>query len=119
MVPSRTNETIGFIDIGTNSIHLSVVRYYGTVPGDTVFQDKEMLRLGRGLYSEGRIGKETITKAAIIVSRFVQTSRALGATEVLATATCAAREAPDGPDLVRAISKDVDVRVIPGTEGLG
>ena len=116
MVPSRTNETIGFIDIGTNSIHLSVVRYYGTVPGDTVFQDKEMLRLGRGLYSEGRIGKETIAKAAIIVSRFVQTSRALGATEVLATVTCAAREAPDGPDLVRAISKDVDVRVIPGTE---
>ena len=52
MVPSRTNETIGFIDIGTNSIHLSVVRYYGTVPGDTVFQDKEMLRLGRGLYSD-------------------------------------------------------------------
>ncbi len=116
MVPSIKNETIGFIDIGTNSIHLSVVRYYGTVPGDTVFQDKEMLRLGRGLYSEGRIGKETIRKAAIIVSRFVETARKMGSQEVLATATCAAREAPDGPELVKAISKYVDVRVIPGTE---
>ena len=63
MDPSRRNETIGFIDIGTNSIHLSVVRYYGAVPGDTVFQDKEMLRLGRGLYSDGRLGRETIRKA--------------------------------------------------------
>ncbi len=116
MAPSRTNETIGFIDIGTNSIHLSVVRYYGEVPGDTVFQDKEMLRLGRGLYSEGRIGKDTIRKAAIIVSRFVETSRNMGADEVVAMATCAAREAPDGHDLVKAISQHVDVRVIPGTE---
>ncbi|MBR4226576.1 MAG: Ppx/GppA family phosphatase [Candidatus Methanomethylophilaceae archaeon] len=116
MDPSRRNETIGFIDIGTNSIHLSVVRYYGAVPGDTVFQDKEMLRLGRGLYSDGRLGRETIRKAAIIVSRFVRTAKGMGAEEVVAMATCAAREAPDGPDLVRALSQHVDVRVIPGTE---
>ncbi len=113
---STESETVGFSDIGTNSIHLSVVRCYGAVPGDTVFQDKEMLRLGRGLYADGRIGRDTIRKAAIIVSRFARTARGMGAQEVLAMATCAAREAPDGHDLVRAVSQHVDVRVIPGTE---
>ena len=110
------HETVGFIDIGTNSIHLSVVRYYPGTTGASVFQDKVMIRLGRGLYTDGAIGRETIRDAALIVSRFVRMSRSMGADEIVAVATCAAREAPDAGELLRALSQYVDVSVVPGTE---
>ena len=112
------SETVGFIDVGTNSIHLLVVRFYKDSSGTPVFQDKETVRLGQSLYSTGRIDAETISKSAIVVSRFAQISKDLGADKVVAFATCAAREAANRDELIDALSSDseVEVKVIPGTE---
>lgn len=110
------SETVGFIDVGTNSIHLLVVRFYGGTAGTPVFQDKETVRLGQSLYSEGAISQEVIDKSAMVVSRFAGISRDMGADMIVAVATCAAREASNSKELVKALSKDVDVKVIPGTE---
>ncbi len=112
------SETVGFIDVGTNSIHLLVVRFYKDSSGTPVFQDKETVRLGQSLYSTGRIDDETIRKSAIVVSRFTQISKDLGADKVVAFATCAAREAANREELIEAISNnaEVEVKVIPGTE---
>ncbi len=117
MAPSDS-ETVGFIDVGTNSIHLLVVRFYRDSAGTAIFQDKESVRLGQSLYSTGRIADETIQKGALVISRFAQISRNLGADKVVAYATCAAREAVNRDDLISAISKDpgLEVKVIPGTE---
>lgn len=110
------SEVVGFIDVGTNSIHLLVVRFYADSAGIPVFQDKETVRLGQSLYSTGTIDDETISKAALVVSRFAEISRDMGAKKVVALATCAAREASNSRELIRALSKDVEVKVIPGTE---
>ena len=110
------SETVGFIDVGTNSIHLLVVRFYRDSSGTPVFQDKETVRLGQSLYSTGRIDDATIEKSRLVVSRFAQISRDLGAERVLAFATCAAREASNRDELIGAISECAEVKVIPGTE---
>lgn len=110
------SETVGFIDIGTNSIHLLVVRFYDGTAGTPVFQDKETVRLGQSLYADGSISKEIIDKSAMVVSRFARISRDMGAEKVVAVATCAAREASNSRELIRALSEDVEVQVIPGTE---
>lgn len=109
-------ETVGFIDVGTNSIHLLVVRFYRDSTGTPVFQDKETVRLGQSLYSTGRIDRETIDKSALVISRFAQISRDLGAEKVFAFATCAAREASNRKELLDALGSSADVQVIPGTE---
>ena len=116
MAASDDSETVGFIDVGTNSIHLLVVRFYKDSSGTPVFQDKETVRLGQSLYSTGRIDDATIEKSAVVVSRFAQISKDLGADKVLAFATCAAREAANRDDLINAISGSAEVKVIPGTE---
>lgn len=116
MAASDDSETVGFIDVGTNSIHLLVVRFYKDSSGTPVFQDKETVRLGQSLYSTGRIDDATIEKSAVVVSRFAQISKDLGADKVLAFATCAAREASNRDDLINAISGSAEVKVIPGTE---
>lgn len=108
-------ETVGFIDIGTNSVHLLVSRFYGGSGVSQVFQDKESIRLGRSLYENGRIDEDTISKAAIVISRFADTARIHGATKILAYATCAAREAPNFHELID-MCKGVEVHIIPGTE---
>lgn len=113
---SSDSETVGFIDIGTNSIHLLVVRFYRDSAGTPVFQDKETVRLGQSLYRTGRIDDEAIGKAALVVSRFASISREMGACRVVAYATCAAREAVNRTQLMDALPKDADVRIIPGTE---
>ena len=110
------SETVGFIDVGTNSIHLLVVRFYNGTAGTPVFQDKETVRLGQSLYAEGSISQEVIDKSAMVLSRFAGIARDMGADRVVAVATCAAREASNSKELIRALSKDVDVKVIPGTE---
>lgn len=51
-----------------------------------------------------------------MVSRFAGISRSLGASEVVAYATCAAREASNSKELLSAMPEDVEVKVIPGAE---
>lgn len=110
------SETVGFIDVGTNSIHLLVVRFFKDSTGTPVFQDKEGIRLGQSLYRTGRIDDDAIAKGAIVVSRFARISRDLGADRVVAYATCAAREASNRKALMDALCADTEVEVIPGTE---
>ncbi len=110
------SETVGFIDVGTNSIHLLVVRFNPDTTGTPVFHDKESIRLGKSLYGCGIIDSESIDKAALVINRFAQTSRELGADRVVAFATCAAREAANARELIDAVSEHVELRVISGTE---
>lgn len=109
-------ETVGFIDVGTNSVHLLVVRFYPESSGTPIFQDKESLRLGRSLYQDGRIDRESIDKAALVIRRFSQISKNLGADHVIAFATCAAREAENRQELIDSVADEVELKVIPGTE---
>lgn len=114
---SIDGEVVGFIDVGTNSVHVLVVKYYEGSMGTTIFQDKEVIRLGQSLYSNGYIDKETIEKARLVINNFAETARNMGADKVIAMATCAAREANNKKDLLDAIRSDgVDVSIIPGYE---
>lgn len=111
------SKIVGFIDIGSNSIHLLVVEFFPDSVGSPIFQDKESVRLGQNLFSEGYIDDETIEKTRIVIGRFVQISRDLGAEEIRAFATCAAREAYNRNELIEAVSEaGVDMRVISGIE---
>lgn len=116
MEPQSDTETIGFIDVGTNSIHLLVVRFYPDSSGTSVYQDKESVRLGKTLYGTGTISREAIEKSALVITRFARIARGLGADRVVAFATCAAREADNRQELIDAVSGEVELKVIPGAE---
>ncbi len=103
--------------MGTNSVHMLVVRFYDGSLGTTVYQDKETVRMGQSLYAQGAIDAETLEKTRIVIRNFVGVAREYGASEIVAMATCAAREASNRQELVHAIkSEGVDLHVIPGLE---
>ncbi|MDR2698987.1 MAG: Ppx/GppA family phosphatase [Candidatus Methanoplasma sp.] len=112
-----SSRVVSFIDIGTNSIHILVVRFFKDSMGTTIFQDKETVRLGQHLFRHGFIDRETIEKTRIVISNFVRISKDLGAEEVIAYATCAAREASNRKELLDAMKVEgVDVKIISGLE---
>ncbi len=116
MAVNDGRETVGFIDVGTNSIHVLVVRFHQDSSGSVIYHDKEAVRLGRSLYSTGVLDGASIEKCALAVERFASTARELGADPVIAFATCAAREAENRDQLIEAVSHRVDLRIISGTE---
>lgn len=110
-------DAVAFVDVGTNSIHMIVVDFSGGMPGTTVFQDKETVRMGRGLYETGALDRTTLGRISVVLNKFNQIAKEYGAEKVIAMATCAAREAPNSLELI-GIANDcgMDLRVIPGKE---
>jgi exopolyphosphatase/guanosine-5'-triphosphate,3'-diphosphate pyrophosphatase len=111
------DKTVAFIDIGSNSIHLLVIKFFPGTTGMPIFHDKEMVRLGQSLYKDGRIDRATIEKCRLVTRSFVHIAKNLGAEEIISFATCAAREAPNRSELLKAIrGDDHQINVISGEE---
>ena len=111
------DRTVGFIDVGTNSVHMLVVRFYEGDMGTPVYQDKEAIRLGHSLFTTGQLDEAVLDKAGKVLRSFASIARGLGADEVRAYATCAAREAPNSSALeLLARSCGIDIRIISGPE---
>lgn len=109
---------IGFMDIGTNSIRVLVVRIG---PGGTytvLTQQKETVRLGDGGFERHTIQEQALQRAVLVASRFAEMARSFGAEQIVAVATCAAREALNKRVLIDRLyaQADLDVRVISGRE---
>ncbi len=109
--------TVGFIDIGTNSIHLLVSRFFPGSLGTPIFHDRESVRLGQNLFSQGFIDEETIEKTRLVIANFSRAAKEMGADEIMALATSAAREAYNRSEILDAVSASgIELRVISGEE---
>lgn len=111
------SKVMSFLDVGTNSIHMLVVRFFKDSLGTPIFQDKETVRLGQNLYRSGYIDKETIGKACLVLSNFVQISKDMGAEKIFAIATCAVREAVNKNEFLDAAKANgTDIKIVSGLE---
>ncbi len=106
------------IDIGTNSIHMIVVRVRPDLSFEVVDREKEMVRLGAGGLDGRRLAPTAVTAAFETLARFKRLAMTHEVDEILASATSAVREAENGGDFVAAIRRDlgIRVRVISGKE---
>ena len=92
--PGPEPRTVAFIDIGTNSIRLLVVRIRTDGSFAVQSRQKETVRLGEGEFvEESIIQPEPMERAVMVARRFRDMAVAFGATEIIAVATSATREA--------------------------
>lgn len=82
-----------FIDIGTNSVRMLLVRFRPDGSYTEVAQRKETVRLGEGEFETGLLQPAAMARAALVVAGFAQMARAAGADSIKAIATSATREA--------------------------
>ncbi|AYG02699.1 Ppx/GppA phosphatase family protein [Gryllotalpicola protaetiae] len=102
---------LGVLDIGSNTVHLVVVdAHRGARP--TPFVDhKSVLRLMRYLDEDGAINSAGRRALVGAIDKAVRISREEGAEQLIAMATSAIREAPNGEAVLRAIEKQTGIRL--------
>lgn len=104
------------IDIGTNSIKMTVADAGDTGTLHVVRESSETTRLGEGVDATKRLGDDAMARTLAALSRLVAEARALGAEEIVAAGTSALRDAANGLDfLARAQSETgLAIEVISG-----
>jgi exopolyphosphatase/guanosine-5'-triphosphate,3'-diphosphate pyrophosphatase len=103
---------VAVVDIGSNSVRLVV--YDGLRRAPTpVFNEKILCGLGRGVATTGKLNVEGMERALLALKRFHALARQIGARDVFALATAAAREAENGPAFIdqaeAALSANIDI----------
>jgi len=124
MSPARSEarsgpHTTGFIDIGTNSVRLMVVRLEPDRSWSTITLQKEPVRLGEGEFgAESALQPAAMDRATLVCRSFAELARSHGAATVIAVATSATREAGNQAAFVRRLREEagIDVHVVSGQE---
>ncbi|HSB09739.1 MAG TPA: Ppx/GppA phosphatase family protein [Blastocatellia bacterium] len=106
------------IDIGSNSIHLVIVRAVKGQRPEIIDREKEMVRVGSGTLREHRLSNQTIERAITTLQRFKKMAEHNGADPIIATATAAVRESRNADEFIEQVRKEVgiNVQVLPGVE---
>jgi exopolyphosphatase / guanosine-5'-triphosphate,3'-diphosphate pyrophosphatase len=106
------------IDIGSNSIHLVIVRAVKGQRPEIIDREKEMVRLGAGTLREHRLSKKTIERAIVTLRQFKKMAEHNGADPIITTATSAVRESRNSDAFIERVRQEVglDVQVLPGIE---
>jgi exopolyphosphatase/guanosine-5'-triphosphate,3'-diphosphate pyrophosphatase len=106
--------TVATIDIGSNSIKLLVARLDPEDPDhyDEILREKEMIRLAQETLTTGVLSEEAMADGVDCVQRFAALARASGAGRITAVATCAVREAENGPEFLKRLRKETGIRAV-------
>src|SRR5580692_13196688 len=109
---------IAAIDIGTNSVHMIVVRVRPDFSFEVIDREKEMVRLGAGGLDGRALTAEAMHAALQVLSKFRRLAESHRVDEIVAVATSATREAENGGPFLRAVTDRTGIRprVISGTE---
>jgi exopolyphosphatase / guanosine-5'-triphosphate,3'-diphosphate pyrophosphatase len=100
------------IDIGTNSIHMVVVKINPALPAfDIVDAEKSTVRLGERCPQTGNLTTEAMARAIAALRRCLDMAKAWNAEHVIAVATSATREAPNGKDFVREVEAQLGLHI--------
>ena len=109
---------VAFIDIGTNSIRMFIVRLFPNCTYNVLSRQKETVRLGDGEFRDDRILDTAIDRAVTVCRNFTGLARSFSTDEIVAVATSAAREAKNRNVLLNRLRHEasIDVRVISGRD---
>lgn len=103
---------IAAIDVGTNSLHMVVVRIEPKLPAFTIIaREKETVRLGDRCPETGDLKPAVIKRATDTLRRFQEIAKSLNAETVVAVATSAVREAANGRDFLQQVEEELGLSV--------
>ena len=106
------------VDLGSNSVRLVVFEGTGRNPV-AIFNERAVLRLGRGLQTTGRLNEEGVVAALAVMHRYGAIARAMGCDALEVLATAAVRDASNGAAFVAGLRErmpGVVIRILSGEE---
>ena len=115
----ESERIIAAIDLGTNSVHMVIVRLEPQLPSFSIIgKEKETVRLGDRDIETGNLKLKIMERTVNALKRFQEIAKNLNAEAVIAVATSAVREAPNGREFLYRIKRELnlDVDLISGQE---
>ncbi|MBK16869.1 MAG: exopolyphosphatase [Prochlorococcus sp. SP3034] len=109
---------VASIDIGTNSTHLLIAQVNAELKSFNIkFTEKSTTRLGER-DEDGNLTEESINRVLETLKRFKEYCFSYGVERILAAATSAVRESPNGKSFINKIKDEVgfQVELISGAE---
>lgn len=107
------------IDVGTNSVHMVVVKIQPALPAFTIIdREKDTVRLGDFCEKTGNLTEAAMARCIAALQRCVQIAQSLQADDIVAVATSAAREAKNGQAFIERVKAEVglSINLISGPE---
>jgi exopolyphosphatase / guanosine-5'-triphosphate,3'-diphosphate pyrophosphatase len=115
---SAVQPRLAAIDVGTNTIRLTVAEVQDDDTYRILDEEREMVRLGEQLDRTGRLSDAAIERALAAIGKMKAIADGFKITELRAIATSAVREAANGRAFIREVLRQhkVKVEVISGEE---
>lgn len=109
---------LGVLDVGSNTVHLLVVDAHPGARPLPATSHKVELQLAQHLLADGRIGKAGERALVEFVGTCLEVADDQGVEEMLAFATSALREAPNGDEVLARVraATGVDLQVLAGAD---
>jgi exopolyphosphatase/guanosine-5'-triphosphate,3'-diphosphate pyrophosphatase len=116
--PVPTSEVVAFIDLGTNSARLLLVRILTDHAVETITEQKEMVRLGENEFTDKTLKPAAMARAIAVCREFAELARFHDAKAIVAVATSATREASNEEEFLQRMADEagLEMRVISGRE---
>ena len=114
----QRDRNLAAIDVGTNSIHMVLVKIKPSLPEFTIIdREKETVRLGN-FSADGNLSEEAMERGLAALKRCRAIAESFQAEEIVAVATSAVREAKNGQAFLERVKREIglSVNLISGTE---
>ncbi len=109
---------LAVIDLGSNTARLAIFEVTGEGGLRTVYEVKEVPRLGKGVRDDLSLSPGAIERGLATLTRFSRHLTVMGNPPTIAVATSAVRDAPNGPAFLERIARRTGIlmRIISGEE---
>lgn len=115
---NKRDRMLAAIDVGTNSIHMVIVKLKPALPAFTIVdREKETVRLG-DFSDDGNLSEEAMERGIAALKRCRAIAASFQVEAIVAVATSAVREAHNGKTFIERVEREVDlsINLISGTE---
>src|SRR5580700_9059500 len=109
--------TFAAIDIGSNSVRLKIARLHASRLKE-IHEDREVTRLGEGVFSAGLLSPESMSETVRVLRRFHRATQECGTDSVKVVATAALRDARNSRTFVEWVRSTTGwtIEIISGLE---
>jgi exopolyphosphatase / guanosine-5'-triphosphate,3'-diphosphate pyrophosphatase len=105
------NMRLAAIDVGSNSVHMLIADVGADGHIEVVDRVKEMVRLGRRVFTTGRLSSEAMDLAVRALGNFRRLARVRRVNRIRVVATSAVREARNRAEFIRRIRRETGIAV--------
>lgn len=111
-------QTTGMIDIGSNTVRLSIYRVTGAGAYRVIDQGRWPARLSQRLTADGRLPADVVAELGEVLRHYKRICRIHGTDRIRAVATAALRQAVNRDQVLAALYEETGLRIelLPGEE---